>query len=396
MKKDITLKDIAGYTTERTVWQLMLNLTDHCGKGNLQKVSPASITVDGAGFVVRECMGAEVGMTFAAPEVFRSNAAGETAAYPSATDVWTMGALAFYAITGMDVFEGKGGETQTKDTAISRISSAHATPELSTLISQCLRFLPEGRPSLTEIQQQAMKALSAPAIPRKRLTSQTGKSYARSLVKFWPEEMVSLLLLLLLPLCISAQTPQQFDKAMIPDELATMVMRCVDLRSPQNVPKVSRAMDRDMNWTMMDELAIDKKGECTTKDMVDMFGLNDMGFSILKRHSGVTNAGGRFRDGRDPRYKYSFIEITVKKKATVSYEITGREGKQLFAIVPYEKDAQFEASIPKGTSFMDSGICYIQLKHGIKKNDSFKLTLTNKSGKNMAFALINYNSRNHE
>lgn len=146
----------------------------------------------------------------------------------------------------------------------------------------------------------------------------------------------------------------------------------------------------------MDELPLDKTGECTTKDAVDVFGLNDMGFGILKRHGGVTNAGGRFRDGRDPRYKYSFIEITVKQGKTVNYPISGREGEQIFAIVPYEKDAKFKASIPHGELFEDNGICYIRLKQGIKKNDAFKLTIKNESGKNMAFALINYNSRNNE
>ena len=121
-----------------------------------------------------------------------------------------------------------------------------------------------------------------------------------------------------------------------------------------------------------------------------------MGFRLIKRHGGVTNAGGRFRDGRDPRYKYSFIEITVKKNATVSYQISGREGEQVFAVVPFEKDARFVASIYKGDSFTDNGVCYIRLKQGIKKDNTFTLTLKNESGKNMAFVLINYNSRNNE
>ena len=314
-------------------------------------------------------------------------------------DTWTLGALAFYAITGTDVFEGKGGETQTPDTKVPRLSSAHASQELSSLIYRCLSYSPQDRATKEEIWNLAQTALAKPAVPRKRLTSQTGKSYSSSLIKFWPEEMVPLILVCLLLICpgaIIAQSQQGFDKTAIPHEMASLVLRCIDLRSSQNTEKVSKAMDRDMNWTMMDELPLDKKGECTTKDIVDVFGLNDMGFRILKRHGGVTNSGGRFRDGRDPRYKYSFIEITVKKESTVNYPITGREGEQMFAIVPFEKDAQFVASIPDAKTFTDNGVCYIQLKRGIKKTDTFKLTVTNKSGKNMAFALINYNSRNHE
>ena len=209
------------------------------------------------------------------------------------------------------------------------------------------------------------------------------------------ESAIIVCLFLLLPTGIFAQTTK-FDKAAIPNEMASLVLRCLDLRSPHNVGKVSKAMDRDMNWTMMDELAVDKNGECTTKEIVDMFGLNDMGFSILKRHGGVTNAGGRFRDGRDPRYKFSFIEVTVKQGKEVNYDISGREGVQMFAIVPYEKGAKYEASIPNGESISDDSVCYILLKKGLKKEDTFKLTLKNMSDKNMAFAIINYNSRNNE
>ena len=173
-------------------------------------------------------------------------------------------------------------------------------------------------------------------------------------------------------------------------------MRCIDLRSPANMEKVRKAMSRDMNWTMMDELPIDKKGECTIKQPVDMFGLNDMGFGILKLHGGVTNSGGRFRDGRDPRYKYSFIEVTVRKDASVNYVIDGREGLQMFAVVPFDKGAKFVASIPSSSSFIDNGVCYIQLKQPVKKADKFNLSIQNESGKNAAFVIINYNSRKYE
>ena len=397
-KKGITLNDIAGYATERAVWQMMLDLSAVCDSDRnvaINGMAPQRITIADNHFQIRDtdASGNGDGRAFSSPETFIKSSEPS-----AASDIWAIGALAFYAITGTDVFEGKGGETQTKDTEIPRLSSAHASKELSSLIRRCLRFLPADRPTKEEIQEQAQTALSQSVVPRKRLSSQTGKGYGSSLVKFWPEEMVPTIivcLFLLLPTSIFAQT-SKFDKTAIPNEMASLVLRCVDLRSPQNIGKVSKAMERDMNWTMMDELPLDKEGECTTKHMVDMFGLNDMGFSILKRHSGITNAGGRFRDGRDPRYKYSFIEITVKQKKTVNYIISGREGEQVFAIVPYEKDAKYKVSIPHGESFSDDGVCYIQLKQGLKKDDTFKLSIKNESVKNMAFAIINYNTRNNE
>ena len=395
-KKEITLSDIAGYATERTVWQMMLDLSRLCDSGRLSNIGSKAVIISGSNFHLQNTKVSDStsGRAFSAPESF-SNGTDKS----KASGIWTLGALAFYAITGMNVFEGKGGETQTEDTEIPRLSSAHASRGLSDLIRRCLSYSPQERPAKEEIEQTAQSALAQPVQPRRKLSSQAGKNYGSSLIRFWPEEMVPAILVFLflfLGTGIFAQSTQGFDKTAIPNEMASLVMRCIDLRSSQNAGKVSKAMDRDMNWTMMDELPLDKNGECTTKDVVDVFGLNDMGFSILKRHGGVTNAGGRFRDGRDPRYKFSFIEVTVKQGKEVHYTISGREGEQVFAIVPYEKDAKYEVSIPHGKSFSDNNVCYIQLKKGLKKDDTFILTLKNKSGKNMAFAIINYNSRNNE
>lgn len=398
-KEKITLQEIAGYATERMVWQMMLNLCDSMVLDKHNGIMPHSICIVGNDFRLDDNSPSEAiaVKAFSAPETF-GKMPDDSQSEKSA--VWTIGALAFFAITGTDVFEGKGGETQTDQTEVPRIGSVHASIKLSTLIRQCLSYSPADRPTIEDIKHQAQESLAESVVPRKRLTSQGGKSYTTSLIKFWPEEMVSVLLLCMLlfhPIHSLAQTKSGLDKSVIPNEMAALVLRCIDLRSAQNVGKVSKAMGRDMSWTMMDELPLDKQGECTSTDVVDVFGLNDMGFSILKRHGGVTNSGGRFRDGRDPRYKYSFIEITVKKKGEVNYQISGREGEQVFAVVPFDKNAKFEASILHGQSYTDSnGVQYIQLKQGIKKNDSFKLTIKNNSDKNMAFALINYNSRNHE
>lgn len=400
MKQAITLKEIAGYSTERAVWQLLLDLSFHVGSDKLADIVPQVILIKEEHFILNEEK-TENGKykSFAAPEHF-SKCSEKNA---ELSDIWSLGALAFYALTGTHIFEGKGGETQNQHTYIPRISTTHASKELSNLIRRCLNFRPQERPSIAEIRRISQEGLVKPSCPQKKLTTQTGKNYKDSLVKFWPEEIAPLLLTLLilvLPINTYAQNQPNFDTASIPTEMASLVLRCIDLRSPQMANKVSKAMEKDLNWTLMDELTLDKEGECTTKDPVDVFGLNDIGFSILKRHSGISNAGGRFRDGRDPRYKYSFIEITAKKDATLSYLINGREGEQLFAVVPFEKNAVFYVSVikdgQKTIGELVDGICYLRLRQHIKKNDAFRLTLKNSSGKNMAFVIINYNSRNHE
>lgn len=394
MTKTITLTDIAGYVAEKSVWKMMLDLLEFCDSDIFNNVGSHSVIISGSAFKLNHTVTTEdnYSRAFSSPESFN------VICHNEASGIWSLGALAFYAITGMPVFEGKGGETQKKDTEIPRIGSAHAGRQLSDLIYRCLSYSPEDRPSKDEIEQEAKNALARPTLPRKRLSGHTGKGYRSSLIKFWPEEMAPFLIIIffLLGTNAYARSDMKFNRAAIPNEMASLILRCFELRSPHNIQKVSKAMERDMNWTMMDELPLDKNGECSTKDAVDEFGLNDLGFSILKRHGGINNAGGRFRDGRDPRYKYSFIEITVKCGKTVNYPICGREGEQMFAIVPFEKDAKFKASIPHGESFEDNGVCYIRLKQRIKKNDTFCLTVKNESGKNMAFVLINYNSRNNE
>ena len=396
MKKDIRLNIIAGYVTEKAAWQLLQSLSIYCRNGELCGVTASEIVVSDSMFSIdrHSAPSDKAAGSFSAPELFQDT----TNAKAEPSCVWTLGALAFYAITGIDVFEGKGGATQTQTTNVPRIGSAYASGKLSALIRQCLSYSPSDRPSSEDIVRVAKEAIEKPTSHRKRLASKNGRRYITSIVKFWPEEMVPMLIICMIflsSLSVSAQNGI-FDKTAIPNEMVNLVMRCIDLRSPANMEKVIKAMNRDVNWTMMDELPIDKKGECTIKQPVDMFGINDMGFGILKRHGGVTNSGGRFRDGRDPRYKYSFIEVTARKDASVNYVIDGREGMQMFAVVPFDKGAKFVASIPSSSSFIDNGVCYIQLKQPVKKADKFNLSIKNESGKNAAFVIINYNSRKNE
>lgn len=400
MEKELTLKDVAGYATERVVWQMMLNLSANWRHGNLCGLMPDDVKVKDEGlFLNADCLDKDKNKTFGlfdAPEMF---GVPEINFNQEKAEVWTLGALAFYALMGISVFEGKGGKTQTCDTEVPRISSAHANGSLSSLIFRCLNYSPSVRPSMNEVYNIAKKEIMAlPSIPSKRLTNTSGKSYMASLVKFWPEEMVPCLVLfmmLIMPVRLWSQAGLD-----VPDAMGTLIWRCVELRSSANIKKVSRALERDMNWTVMDEIAIDRKGECTIKDEVDTFGLNDIGFAILKRRGGVLNTGGRFRDGRDPRYKYSFIEVTVKKDAVVNYDITGREGEQLIAIIPYRKDAAFTTGAYMddneiGKVRLKDGISYISIRKGLMKDDKFTLTIKNNSGQNMAFVIINYNSRSH-
>lgn len=81
---------------------------------------------------------------------------------------------------------------------------------------------------------------------------------------------------------------------------------------------------------------------------------------------------------------------------SVNYEITGRQGLQQFAVLPYHNTSLFTVSVTKGGKIfgkatMRDGTCFVQLDKKVSKSDSFKLSIQNKTGKNMAFVIVNYN-----
>ena len=374
MMKAITISEIAGYMTEKSVWRLILFLSKEWQK------SPAlSNKVDGNTIGV-------------ADDEFVNLATATPCQADEPTAVWTLGAWAFYGLMGVPVLDGNGQKNQTATTEIPHISDTHGSKTLDDIIHRSLSYDATKRPTMQDIHVIAEQQLKTKVLPKRRLANSKGKSYKKSLVSFWPEEMVSLLILMLM-LLMPHESHAQGD---IPKEMATIVERCKLLRTSNNQAKVSREFLYDTSWTLMDEIDIDKKGECTMKDKVSTFGINEMGYRIAKRQGGVTNAGGRFRNGQDSRYNYSFIEVTVKKGMTVSYEITGRQGIQQFAVLPYQQGAAFSVSVTQaGQSIASSqakdGVSFLKLKKKVTKNEVFRLSIKNNSGKNMAFVIVNYN-----
>lgn len=369
----IGLEEIAGYMTEETTLELLDFLSKNEGEDVLKRISPSDIGIMNDEFCLL-------------------NKTQQTSRVDESDYVWHVGALAFYALMGVQVFGGQGAEKQTSEMEVPYIGSSHCSSSLGHLIHQCLLFDSSQRPKLEEIREFVLRHKGLEHSPKKKMVTGKGKAYSESLVSFWPEEMATIivwLFMLVYPNVALAQTE-------VPTEMATIINRCKLLRNSSNINKVSREFLYDMSWTLMDEIDIDKKGECTVKDKVSMFGVNDMGYRIAKRQGGITNMGGRFRNGQDERYQYSFIEITVKKGMSVSYEITGRQGLQQFAVLPYINTASFAVSVKKGgmpfgKSVMKDGVCYVQLKQKVAKTDKFFLSIHNNSGKNMAFVIVNHN-----
>ena len=369
----ICLDEIVGYMTENATWHLMDFLLNARHNITPNHLNPHMIGVENDEFCFLE------------KNVEKSNV-------EECEFVWQIGYIAFYALMGVPTFAVEDSKSQTSQTEVPYIGVSHCSAALSSLIHQCLLFDPSRRPKLSELQQCIADNMDKQRFPKKKITNAKGKNYSDSLINFWPEEMVtviSLVLMMAFPYVVYAQTD-------VPKEMTTIINRCKSLRTSANANKVSREFLYDRQWTLMDEIDIDRRGECTVKDKVTMFGVNDIGYRIAKRQNGVTNMGGRFRNGQDERYKFSFIEITIKKNMSVSYEITGRQGLQQFAVLPYHNTSAFTVSVTKGGKIfgkatMKDGTCYLQLDKKVSKSDRFKLLIQNKTGKNMAFVIVNYN-----
>lgn len=366
-EQKITLENIAGYATERMVWQLVSDLAQ---LSDPISSAPERIVLHDEHW-----------------QVEWGSMAGQSTS-------WTIGALAFYALMGVMPFEdGKG---QTASSPVPRIGTAHCSERLSSAIYRCLSFTSSEQPTTEWLHHEAEEALKVAPTPQRRIASPSGKSYKSPLQYFWPEEMRAMAILLVLVL--SSMWLHAQSTADIPDEMTTIVQRCLLLRDGNNNRRVSREFARDNQWTMMDELDIDRKGECTIHDKVNMIGLNDLCYRIAKSQRGITNTGGRFRNGQDPRYRYSFIEVTAKKGASVSYDITGREGMQMFAVISVGENTPFEIHLTTGgEQFMpfhqDGSTKYISVDKAVQRGDLLHLTIINQSGSNQAFIIVNYNSR---
>ena len=185
MEKEITLRSIAGYCTEETLWVLMEDLcnvakADHC------MMTPDSIVIDGNNFLVKEHEKPSV--DFLAPEY------NEEKRSTSACLVWSIGANVYYASSGHVLFGGRGGGYQQKHPAAPLPVLQKAHRGLTPVIQRCLRANPFDRISLEELQEVAKSGLDE--CRRKGRTSVPAKTrdleIKSTVDNNWPEEMIEI------------------------------------------------------------------------------------------------------------------------------------------------------------------------------------------------------------
>jgi hypothetical protein len=163
---------------------------------------------------------------------------------------------------------------------------------------------------------------------------------------------------------------------------------------------VKETLANDKQWTIMDELR-KSENECRITDRtVQWFSINRM----LSQNMGYENsrARGDFNSGEDPNFNYSLIERSVKAGAAVSYELKFRQGKQEFVVMPYETEGvnmtieayRGDELLATGKTASDGNIyLVIDADKNIKSDDVMRIVVTNNGDKNMAFVIINHNTR---
>ena len=163
---------------------------------------------------------------------------------------------------------------------------------------------------------------------------------------------------------------------------------------------VKDMLGKDNQWTIMDELKRNDN-ECRITDRtMQWFSINRM----LSQNRGFENsrARGDFNSGEDINFNYSLIERSVKANTSVSYDMRFRQGKQEFVVMPYEtKGVNMTMEAYRGDELLATGKTAadgnIYLTIGADKNvqpdNTLRIVVTNNSDKNMAFVIINHNTR---
>lgn len=158
-----------------------------------------------------------------------------------------------------------------------------------------------------------------------------------------------------------------------------------------------KSFAQDSLWTTMDEVVRDDNECWLIGDK--QFKLN----AILNRCNGHDKklVRGDFLNGNDPHYNYSLTERGIKKQCSVSYEMSYREGRQTFVIMPYMSASEkFEVKAylndkPVGETSIDNGDIVLNINANVIKSDVIRLVITNSSEEDTPVVIINHNTRKY-
>lgn len=184
---DITIRSIAGFCNEYTLWKMLLNICSEIliSTDKVKMLTPDMIIIDGDNFRISD---AEVHTLI--PEFFPPEGMDQ----PTETGlVWVLGALVCYASSGHYVFGGRGGMYQRSNPNVELPTLKKEHSALSALVKSCLCFSPSQRINLEELKTAAQKGLESikrmkrPKRMEKPILLDETNEYVDDV---WPEKMV--------------------------------------------------------------------------------------------------------------------------------------------------------------------------------------------------------------
>ena len=191
MKYKMTIRDIAGFCPEEAIWKMMADVSEcltNDGVGN--GLSPDSVMVDGNSFILNNSTQV-IENEFHAPEHRKGQPSDEK------EEVWSLGAIAYYASTGHIVFGGYGSKYQKEHPLVTLPALPKGLQSLTSLLQKCLCYDPKERICLNDLNGLVRKGLEECGKQRRKKTkSSNDEEIKDNEVKYtgekWPEEMIEL------------------------------------------------------------------------------------------------------------------------------------------------------------------------------------------------------------
>lgn len=203
-------------------------------------------------------------------------------------------------------------------------------------------------------------------------------------------DMKKYLLLLFVAFCITSVKAQN-------DELnkLTDIVKSLQTGGEKAYKDAIATLAADKLWTPLDELGIDRNVECKASERVPGFRLNSA-LTNAENKERYQSTTGNHLNGADIRYNYSLFEKTLKAGKTASFALPQRWGEQVIIIIPFNPQSKIEASANGGGKDLKAtsgGNGSLKLTGSVVKGKPLNLTVTNKSGENISYVILNYNSR---
>lgn len=306
-------------------------------------------------------------------------------------DVWQLAAASFELATGSPLFPAREQKATTPIPALRQ-------PELerfSDLMGRCLAFDAAARPSAKEIETVAAREWEKSRSRRRqrRIPVLAEKKSASDYDRHWPETfLLSLVLLIGLALPLHAQD-------YVPDDMTGRLVEAAGKLRKGGEQNWKEAEDLLRNkrdaFTLMDEIS-SPEADCPLLPFrFSCFGINRL-VNGLKDGDRVQSTGKDFKNGADSRFGYAVIEKGVRQGKMAQYRMTGRQGKQVFLILPFDTGQKYHAALVwNGRRYRgiekEDGMVLLLLPEdaGLSNYDTLVLELSNDGDADAAFILIN-------